>query len=114
MSTIHDPNQNGQGMQGTPLPRMERLRKLRVWRAEYGVTWVEMGRHMTALKGEPVTGSAVQKSLEGERMPVDNHAALLRAYPHLPAELLPRPEDTNRTHPLFGRSEARMETRAEA
>lgn len=100
MTCIHEPNQKTTAAQAgpsVPLPREERLRRLRIWRATYGITWVEMGRHMTGLSGRPVSGSAVQKAMEGERMPEDNHAALLLAYPHLPVEFLPRPENTSKT-----------------
>jgi len=70
-----------------------RMRKLRVWKLENGVTWVEMGKYMKGVTGRPVTGNAVQKALRGSRMPVDNHRALREAYPNLPAELLPVPLD---------------------
>jgi len=72
-----------------------RMRKLRVWKVENGVTWVEMGQHMKGVAGRPVTGNAVQKALRGSRMPVDNHRALREAYPNLPADLLPVPLDVS-------------------
>ncbi len=99
MDTTHEHNQNEN--QAQALPAKERMKRLRFWKLENGVTFVEMGKHMTALKGSSVTGSAVIKSLEGERMPVANHAALLRAYPDLPVELLPRPENISRTFTLY-------------
>lgn len=98
MPTIHDPNQNTPAMQGQPLPREERLLQLKVWKLRNKVSWVAMGKHMTGLKGEPVSGPAVQKALEGDRMPVANHEALLKAYPDLPRELLPRAEDAVKTY----------------
>lgn len=70
-----------------------RMRKLRVWKVENGVTWKEMGKHMKGVTGRPVTGNAVQKALQGSRMPVGNHKALREAYPNLPDELLPAPLD---------------------
>jgi hypothetical protein len=72
-----------------------RMRRLRVWKVENGVTWTEMGKHMKGVTGRPVTGNAVQKALQGARMPVDNHRALREAYPNLPAELLPIPLDVS-------------------
>jgi len=70
-----------------------RMRALRVWKAQNGITWVEMGKYMRGVTGRPVTGNAVQKALQGSRMPVGNHTALRDAYPNLPAELLPTPLD---------------------
>lgn len=98
MQTISNSNQNHASTQQGLMPRAQRLLRLKIWKLENGLTWVAMGKHMTGLKGEAVTGNAVQKALEGERMPVENHQALTTAYPHLPVELLPRPENTNKTH----------------
>lgn len=98
MSATLESNQYDACLQELPLTSQERLLQLKVWKILNKVTWVEMGKHMTALKGDRVTGNAVQKALEGERMPVENHKALLKAYPHLPPKLLPRPENTNKTY----------------
>ena len=70
-----------------------RQARLRVWMLLHGVTFVQMGRHMTGLSGRAVTGDAVQKALRQDRMPVANHEALRRAYPDLPPDLLPLPQD---------------------
>lgn len=78
-------------VQGTQT--LSRIRLLRMWMVGKGVTWVAMGQHMTGVKGEPVTGNAVQQALRQSRMPVKNHEALLAAYPDLPLELLPTPLD---------------------
>uniref|UniRef100_I2Q2M1 Uncharacterized protein n=1 Tax=Desulfovibrio sp. U5L TaxID=596152 RepID=I2Q2M1_9BACT len=85
------PNHN----QSVPAPQDAdvRMRRLRVWKVENGVTWEEMGQHMRGVTGRSVTGNAVQKALRGARMPVSNHKALRDAYPNLPAELLPTPVD---------------------
>lgn len=66
-----------------------RLLNLRLWKVAHGVSWVDMGRAMG------IGGSAAQLSLQRSRMPVDHHAALLAAYPHLPESLLPVPEDVS-------------------
>lgn len=71
----------------------ERVRELRVWMLRNGVTFPAMGQHMRGVTGRPVTGSAVQKAIKNSRMPVDNHKALVDAYPGLPTDLLPLPEN---------------------
>lgn len=89
MPQVFSPNNNR-----TPKTAQEgRMRALRIWKAEYGVTWVEMGKYMTGVTGRPVSGNAVQKALQKERMPVENYRALREAFPHLPEALLPRPEN---------------------
>ncbi|GAB7080906.1 hypothetical protein [Megalodesulfovibrio paquesii] len=70
-----------------------RLRRLRVWQLEHGVTWADMGRQMTGVTGRPVSGSAVYQAVSRVRMPIANWQALREAYPSLPKELLPVPED---------------------
>ena len=71
-----------------------RMRKLRVWKLENGVTWEDMAKHMLGLAtGKPITGNAVHKALRGSRIPTKHHKALLAAYPNLPKDLLPVPLD---------------------
>ena len=70
-----------------------RMRELRAWKAKNGVTWDDMGQHMKNVKGQPITGNAVQKALRGVRIPVRHHKALVAAYPELGDGLLPVPQD---------------------
>lgn len=60
-------------------------RRLRAWLYEHGISFVQIGQ----LLG--ITGVGANKTLYQERMPVKHYDAVVKAYPHIPRELLPRP-----------------------
>ena len=76
---IFDPN----------LAELERQARLRRWMLDNNITFTAMGGVMGG-----ITGNAVRKALERERMPVRHHEALRAAYPDLPVELLPEARNT--------------------
>ena len=65
-----------------------RFADLRRWLYLNNVSLTELGGHMGG-----ISRAAVCKALKQDRIKVDHHKAIMKAYPAFPVELLPEPRD---------------------